>query len=597
MPSTSDTVAFLVSWIEERSGADVSQASSFMEAGLDSFDIVALVDALRDFAGMPELSILEVFSHPTVEELARHASVDDGPGSDGLADGLLAWVEERTGRSGIEAATPFGELGLDSFDIVALADHVRELTGDESFSLLAVLEYPSIELLVAHIGGGSDEADESAQRVILKATGAPVGPPSFAQETLLSWEAKREPSPTFTSGVRVRIEGPLDVGLARAALDAFAARQAALRLVAVRGEKVLSSCAPEDIPLRVLDFDGHGEAALERAYRDIMGVPFLLDGQPLVSAWLLRRSSADHTLVLCWHHLVHDATGGYLLVKQFLAHYRAVATGRPVELPDLPVSYADFVAWEREYWRSDTGSRAVEAARARIADAKPLRLPRRVPGMPCTARAHGRFYRLPDDASARFLQLCEDLGATHFALTTAATAVMLHRETGADEVVMIAPVAARVAPEVSELVGKFGSRVPLRIDLRGNPAVRDLVRQVTNQTQHLLSPVPGRLVFDIDDVFEHPLAGVVINAPSLEVNEVTYDPPLPGIEVFAEALWQPKVSPPHLATVVVRLGSFIGLKVVGQAALYDENDIARHLTTLRLLFERMTVDSHVSDLT
>ncbi len=584
-------MAFLVSWIEERAGAGVGPGASFMEAGLDSFDIVALVDALREFSGVSELSILDVFTYPTVAELV--AFVADEESGTSFREGLLRWIAERTGRSDVTAEATFAELGLDSFDIVALADELRVLVDDDSVSLLTIIECPSVAALEERLGAKQAPAVAS---LALTARGAVPSEPSFAQETLLSWEAKREPSPTFTAGIRARIRGPLDLGLLRASLDSFAARQAALRLVARRGDRSFRECSPEDLPLKVLDFQGLGEEALERAYREIMAAPFLMDGAPLVSVWVLRRSPDDHSLVLCWHHLIHDATGGYMLFQQLFEHYRAGAGQRPPELPALPVSYADFVAWEREYYASGPGLAAIEAEREQLVGAVPLPFPRRVDGAPYTARSLGRMLRFSDEESAKFLAFCSDARATHFAATTVATAIMLHKRTGLDDIVLVAPVSARQAPEVAGLVGRFGSRVPIRVRFAGDPTVADLLQQVTSQNGRLMAPLPGRLVFDVDDVFEHPLATVIINAPNLEVNAVTYDDLAPGLTVEGEKMWQANVCPPHLALVIARLGDFVALKVVAQAALHEEEDVAKYLSGVRDLMGRLRAELHVSEL-
>src|SRR5262249_12357282 len=63
---------------------------------------------------------------------------------------------------------------------------------------------------------------------------------------------------------------------------------------------------------------------------------------PLLGAELIRHSADDHQLILAVHHLVADGASLPVLLGELAALYRGT---RPV--PDLPVQYVDFAAWQR----------------------------------------------------------------------------------------------------------------------------------------------------------------------------------------------------------------------------------------------------------
>ena len=52
-------------------------------------------------------------------------------------------------------------------------------------------------------------------------------------------------------------------------------------------------------------------------------------------------------LLVTMHHIVSDGWSMGVLVRELAALYAAFAGGRPSPLPELPIQYADFAAWQR----------------------------------------------------------------------------------------------------------------------------------------------------------------------------------------------------------------------------------------------------------
>ena len=79
--------------------------------------------------------------------------------------------------------------------------------------------------------------------------------------------------------------------------------------------------------------------------------PFDLARGPLLRAALLRTASGEHALLLVMHHIASDGWSMALLLGELAELYAAFAAGRPSPLPELPVQYADFAAWQRQLAR------------------------------------------------------------------------------------------------------------------------------------------------------------------------------------------------------------------------------------------------------
>src|SRR5262249_26188459 len=77
--------------------------------------------------------------------------------------------------------------------------------------------------------------------------------------------------------------------------------------------------------------------------------PFDLEHGPLIRGRLLRVSDQEHVLLVTMHHIVSDGWSMGILTKELSALYRAYKLGQSDPLPPLPVQYADYAAWQRQW--------------------------------------------------------------------------------------------------------------------------------------------------------------------------------------------------------------------------------------------------------
>ncbi len=87
----------------------------------------------------------------------------------------------------------------------------------------------------------------------------------------------------------------------------------------------------------------------------IARTPFDLRQGPLLRVGLIRLSEQEHVIVVVMHHIVCDGWSMQLIVEEFVELYRAAVEVREPRLKVLPIQYADYAAWQREW---------LEAARA-----------------------------------------------------------------------------------------------------------------------------------------------------------------------------------------------------------------------------------------
>ncbi|MCP4660798.1 MAG: non-ribosomal peptide synthetase, partial [bacterium] len=213
--------------------------------------------------------------------------------------------------------------------------------------------------------------------------------------------------------------------------------------------------------------------------------PFDLTRGPLIRFTLLRLAAEDQAVLVTMHHIVSDGWSMGVLMRELPVLFAAFSQGRPSPLPELPIQYADFAHWQRQ-WLVGEGLEAELAYwTEQLAGAPPqLELPCDRP-RPAVQSFRGRqlgvaFSKTLSEALAA---LARSEGATLFMTLLAAFKVLLHRTSGREDIVVGTPIAGRNRREIEDLIGFFVNTLVLRTDLSQSttdraPRVRELLARV-----------------------------------------------------------------------------------------------------------------------
>jgi amino acid adenylation domain-containing protein len=304
-----------------------------------------------------------------------------------------------------------------------------------------------------------------------------VLPASYGQERLWLLHQLDPTSTAYHVAGGVRLRGALDVDALRRAVNGIVARHEVLRTTfELAGGGELAQVVHPDLALDlpVVDTDRPAErgAAFVRE-------PFDLAAGPLLRCLVLRVGPDDHHLIMVVHHIAADGWSLAVLLREAGALYQSFHSGSDVDLPELPVQYADWASWQRDQLGGPLLTEQLGYWAKRLEGVAPLELladrPRTAPR---TSRGLLTPVRVPGPTAARVRELAQELEATPFMLLLAAFVAVLSRWTGQRDVVVGVPVAGRTLPEVEALVGFFVNTLPLRVDLSGVPSFADLVGRV-----------------------------------------------------------------------------------------------------------------------
>src|SRR5262249_23288658 len=158
--------------------------------------------------------------------------------------------------------------------------------------------------------------------------------------------------------------------------------------------------------------------------------------------------------------------------------------------PDLAVQYADFAQWQRRTLANEAAyANQIEFWRKQFDNGLPvLELPGDMP-RPALQSFKGSnvFFNIPTSLAEDLRLLGAREGCTFFMTLLAAFQVLLHRYTGADDMVIGTPVGARIPRALEPLIGNFLNMAALRCDLSGNPTFIELLRRTRETTLNAFS--------------------------------------------------------------------------------------------------------------
>ncbi|MCE7903934.1 MAG: amino acid adenylation domain-containing protein, partial [Gammaproteobacteria bacterium PRO9] len=298
-------------------------------------------------------------------------------------------------------------------------------------------------------------------------------PASFAQQRLWFLEQLDGAGPVWNTRLPVRLQGRLDVAALQAAVDDVVARHESLRTTfGLRGGEVVQSVRSTlTVPVERV----RPAELAERA-----ASTFDLREGPLLRVFLASIAPDDHILLVSSHHIVSDGWSSGVLFRDIAASYDARRCGQLPRLPELPVQYADFAAWQREWLAGPALERQLEFWRRHLEGAPavlelPLDRPRpRLQGY----RGHRVSRVLSPDLSSGLQALATAEGATLFMVLLAALNVLLSRWSGQQDLVIGTPIAGRRRTELENVVGFFANTLALRTRLAGVATFRELLRNV-----------------------------------------------------------------------------------------------------------------------
>ncbi|WP_240657482.1 non-ribosomal peptide synthetase [Pseudoalteromonas rubra] len=268
------------------------------------------------------------------------------------------------------------------------------------------------------------------------------------------------------------MSGALDLNAVEAALSTIIARHEVLHssYSEIQGEIYQQAEAPYTCQVERFDFSAlQGEAQAEAVAQHLTSHGqhiFALDEGQMLSAHYLTLSDQSAVLALNMPHIVSDGWSMQLLVKEFTALYSAHLCGQHAQLAPLPIQYADYAHWQRDWLAGETGASQLNYWKKQL-EGVPT-----VHSLPLQGRRgeiknhHGESLELTlsQEVGRRLTELASSLEITPFMLLHGALAIVLSRHSNSQDIVIGTPVANRQHADLASLIGFFVNSLVLRLD-------------------------------------------------------------------------------------------------------------------------------------
>lgn len=335
----------------------------------------------------------------------------------------------------------------------------------------------------------ASESDDQRGRPSLSDDAEFTSALSFGQRRLWFLDQLHQNRALYNAPIAFRMIGDMQLPALQFALDGVIVRHEALRTTfrAADGQPVQHVAPSADISIEFVavpeDEVDAREHALGEMIHEVVTRPFDLVVGPLLRATLFRLHAREHVLVLTLHHIVSDGWSIGVLLRELSALYSAALTNAEAGLPELPIQYADYAAWQHERLQGEPLERELAYWRSQIAGLVPLDLRTDRPRPPIPSH-HGRVHNfsLAPMLVKRLAALARQEGVTLYMVLLAGFQALLARYSGQTDVTVGTPIVGRSRKELEGLIGFFVNTLVLRTDLAGNPSIAELLRRVRKTT-------------------------------------------------------------------------------------------------------------------
>ena len=406
----------------------------------------------------------------------------------------------------------------------ALTAELRESMAEHKAGLLAMLRQ-------------QETASEHASKPLVPVPRGTNLPLSFAQQRLWVFDRLNPGSAAYNIPANVRLSGRISFEILERSISEIVRRHEALRTsFSSVEEQPVQMIAPEfelSLPMTDLrDFPEDGqETELQRLALAEFQKPFDLSQCPLFRIRVVRMAEDDCVVLMTVHHIIFDEWSAGLFIQELAELYEAFSTGNPSPLSELPIQYADFSAWQRDWLQGNVLDQQLSYWKRKFSDELPnVELPTDRPRAAQKNVHQGRSlaFALSETLSESLKALSKQEGCTLFMTMFAAFNVLLSRYTGQDDTIVGTPVANRSRSELEGLIGFFVNTLALRSDLSENPSFRTLLARVRQTT--IESYAHQDLPFDllVDELRPERQAG---QNPLFQVMFVLQNAPMRKLEI------------------------------------------------------------------
>ncbi|MEQ8755470.1 MAG: condensation domain-containing protein, partial [Coleofasciculus sp. G1-WW12-02] len=379
----------------------------------------------------------------------------------------------------------FFELGGHSLLATQVISRIEKAFGVE-LPVRCLFESPTLAELAASVQKLMQSQSEQPVPPIERVSRDGVLPLSFSQYRLWLLEQLQPGSIAYNMATALHLVGSLNVAALEQALNEIVRRHEALRTTfcVVDGQPIQVIAPSLTMKLSVRNLSEVSEAERVQKVQPLVKQwsqqLFDLTQGPLLRSMLLQLDQQEHLLVLSLHHIVADGWSAGVFFRELTTLYNAFSQGQLSPLPELPIQYADFAVWQRQWLQGEVLENQLTYWKRQLGTIPPVLKfcsDRTSSSTPSSTGKKHRF-ALSSALTEALKKLSQGEGVTLFMTLLAAFKTLLYRYSKQEDIAVGSPIANRNRRETEELIGFFVNTLVLRTDLSGNPSFQDVLRRV-----------------------------------------------------------------------------------------------------------------------
>ena len=403
---------------------------------------------------------------------------------------ILAGIWERVlGVEHIGRDDNFFSLGGYSLLATRIISRIRESFQIE-LPVRSIFELPVLAELAERIEEAMRAGSTLVAPPLERVTTLGPLPLSYAQQRLWFLDQLIPNNNAYNIPIAFRLRGALNLVALEQSLNETVKRHESLRtnFADVDGQPI-QVIAPErvqELPLVSFETlaDPERESVVQQLARAEGQRPFNLASDPLFRTILFRLAEDEHVLLVVMHHIISDGWSMDVLLRDVPRVYTTLNHGWPPVLPELPIQYADYASWQRNWLQGEVLEQELSYWREQLANIPPeLNLPTDRPRPSALSmKGNAVFFEVPSLLTEKLRALSQAEGSTLFITLLASFQMLLARYSGQDDIPVGTPIAGRRWVETEDLIGFFVNTLVIRTRLHGNPSIRELLRRVREVT-------------------------------------------------------------------------------------------------------------------
>ena len=401
---------------------------------------------------------------------------------------LAAIWREVLGIQRIGSGDNFFELGGHSLLAIQVISRVRDTFNVEP-PLNALFDAPTIQDFAQRLDRGEWTQDKAAIPAIKPVPRNQRLPLSSVQERLWFLDQVSPGGHAYNVPLALRLKGMLDTVALQRALDAVLHRHEALRTSFVNENGELSQviAPPGGLELRADNLEiipaVEREEKLQARLNAAAQLPFDMARGPLIRVKLGRLSATDHVLSVVMHHAVSDGWSQAIFFRDLESFYHAFTANQSApQMPHLPVQYADFAHWQREWLQKATLEKGLAYWKGKLEGAPgAVDLPADGAAVSVDSSS-GKAKRLmetfPPATAEALATFSHRENVTPFMVLMTALALTFEKWAAQQDLVIGTVVAGRTRRELEHVIGCFMNFLPIRTQLNSNETAQALLAKV-----------------------------------------------------------------------------------------------------------------------